>query len=74
VLLFLRNKPQIVMEFDVMRTQVDVIIPTILVCVLFGPAIPTLSFNFFYTSLVTVPFLLPSGQSPQFSTSLHVNS
>ena len=34
------------------RDIVDVIIPTILVCVLFGPAIPTSSFDFiqlFYT-------------------------
>ena len=39
------------------------IIPTNLVCVLFGPTIPTPSFNFqFFFILVTVPFLLHSGQ------------
>ncbi len=42
--------------------------PQNLVCVLFGPAIPTSSFNFIqlFFILVSVPFLLPSGQSRQF--------
>ena len=46
----------------------DVIIPINLVCALFGPAIPTLSFNFIQLLfiLVTVPFLLPSGQNQPF--------
>ena len=39
------------------------IIPTNLVCVFFGPTIPTSSFNFhFFFILVTVPFLLHSQQ------------
>ena len=42
---------------------VDLIIPTNLVRVLFGPAIPTSSFNFqFFFILVSVPFLLLTGQ------------
>ena len=42
----------------------DVIILINLVCVLFGTAIPTSSFNLFncFLYLFTVPFLLPSGQ------------
>jgi hypothetical protein len=38
---------------------VDVIIPSNIVCVLFGPVIPTSSFDI----VVAVPFLLPSGQN-----------